>query len=201
MTVAGPSPPDDEFAVEQYRALRAEIIQSMDDGNAIMAFGLAALGLALTAAVQARESSYGFMLFGVVLPLLAALILSMWFSAQERTARASYFLTGIERRFSPATPTGHLEKGWEHWLRFGDDGATTSHFWSTEQAAIALFVLMATTSLGFSANAGGDDVSGSAKLIMIFVVVLIGIAFGASLRRRYRRQRSWLSDSRVPPTP
>ena len=82
-----------EFDIDEYRTLCAKIIQSMDDGNKIIAFGLAAIGLVLGACLSHNNNFLGFWVLDFFLPVLSALVLSMWFAVQERTARVSYCIS------------------------------------------------------------------------------------------------------------
>ena len=91
-----------QFDLEEYRALRSEIIQSIDDGNKIIAFGLAAVGLVFGAGLRYKDDLLGFLVLGFFLPVLSALVLSMWFTAHERLARASHYLSGVEARIKSA---------------------------------------------------------------------------------------------------
>lgn len=186
-----------EFEMEQYRALRAEIIRSMEDGNQIMGFGLAAVGLVVNAGAEELKGLFGFLIFSTILPLISILILSLWFAAQERTARASHFLSGIEVRIKNAMgmPAG---PSWEAWLRSSDASGRARHFWSTERAAIGLFGLVVIGSLCFSISTGGDAVTTKEMLAVFALVVTVSLGFAFTLFGRYRQWKKWLSSAYVP---
>jgi hypothetical protein len=180
------------FELEQYRALRAEVIQSMDDGNTIMAFGLTAVGLLVNAAIMAKDTFFGFLVLAALLPLASALVLSLWFSAHERIARASHFLSGVEARLAAETSRG---PSWEAWLRGSGPDYGTRHFWSTEQAGIALFALISFCSMGASFATGGEDTSVVAQIGVVVPSALGTALVLAQVRRRYRNWKRWLATS------
>ncbi len=136
------------FDLEQYRALRAEVLRSVEDGNQILAFGLTAIGAAVTAGYATSEALAGFAIFSVVVPVLSQLVLSMWFAAQERIARASHFLTGVEERLRAAMGVPEAQfVGWEKWLRSPNATKKTRHLWAPEYSGIALFLFVSAASL------------------------------------------------------
>src|SRR5690606_36222600 len=102
---------------------------------------LAAFGLVLTAGVQVRADLLGYLIFAFVLPMLSSLILSMWFAAHERVARASFFLTGVEQRMRVREDFGDMPM-WETWLRAGGASEKSRHFWSTEYSGVGIFIFL-----------------------------------------------------------
>ena len=188
-----------EFDLEEYRALRAEIIQSMDDGNKIVAFGLAAVGLVLGAGLSYKDTLLGFLVLGFFLPILSALVLSMWFAAQERIARASHYLSGTEVRIkSVFGDIGSVS--WEAWLRAGKPNGRTGHFWSTEQAGIGLFGIIIVSSILMGLISGGSYVDPRIKnLTMILSIIICGAVF-LNVLRRYSNWKCWLSTFYDPET-
>lgn len=181
-----------EFDLEEYRALRAEVIQSMDDGNKIMAFGLAAVGLALGAGISHKETLLGVAVLGFFLPVLSALVLSLWFAAQERIARASHYLSGVEERLKSVI--GDVEGvSWEAWLRVKKPNGRSQHFWSTEQAGIALFAIVILSSMLMGWAAGGNKVSAEMKALVISASDIICGVLILNVLRRYKNWKRWLS--------
>lgn len=135
-----------QIILEEYRSLRSEITQSMSNGNNIMAFGLATIGVVLHAALSVKSSLMPYWILLLVIPLLSYFILSMWFSEQQRISRASHYLTRLEVKIAKKTNIhGLLE--WEHWLRntVNDKGRKNRHFLSSEYSGIAIFVLLICT--------------------------------------------------------
>jgi hypothetical protein len=179
-----------DFEVEQYRALRAEILRSMEDGNQIIGFGVAALALVAHAGLTSKSATFAIFVFAVLVPLLGAVVLSMWFAAQERTARASHFLSGIERRI-----TRDISKSatWESWLRGSGRAESSRHFWSTEHAAFGLFGTIIVSSVSFSATIHGSTAPLAAHIALFTTSIVLCATIAANLFRRFRQWKRWLS--------
>lgn len=184
----------EELDLEQFRSLRAEILRSMEDGNQVMAFGLTAMGLVLAAGVEARGEVLGFGVFAVALPLMGIIILSMWFAAQERVARASYFITGVEERLSLSVK-GEPGLTWDRWLRRQSGSRKTNHFWSTEYSGVAIFMIMIVGSMTASCMAGPASIPALTRAAVLAVPITAVVGFSFSLARRMRRWSTWLSTS------
>lgn len=188
-----------EFDLEEYRALRAEIIQSMDDGNNIFAFCLGAVGLVLGAGLSYKDTFLGFLVLGLFLPILSALVLSMWFAAQERIARASHYLSGAEVRIkSVFGDIGSVS--WEAWLRARKPNGRAGHFWFTGQAGIGLFGIIIVSSILMGLNSGGNDVDPRIKNLTIILSSIICGAVFLNVLRRYSNWKYLLSTSYEPET-
>ena len=180
-----------DFDLEEYRALRSEIIQSMDDGNQIVAFGLAAVGLVLGAGLSSKETLLGFLVLSFFLPIITALVLSMWFAAQERIARASHYLSGVETRIKAACrDEGSIS--WEAWLRSPRSDGQYQHFWSTQQAGIGLFVVIMASSILIGLVTGGSGVSARLKGLVVASSVVISGLLTLQVMRRYKNWKLWL---------
>jgi hypothetical protein len=181
------------FELEQYRALRNEILRAMEDGNQVVSFGLAGTGVILAAGISTKDTLLGFLIFAVLSPGVTALVLSMWFASAERVARASHFLSGIESRVKqPGEPS------WESWLRTstsGRDGGQGHHFWNTEYSGGAIFLFLIVVPLGFSLATGGGAVSAATKATVVPVMMLIVAGFAYTFVGRIRRWRTWLTTS------
>jgi hypothetical protein len=181
-----------DFELEEYRALRAEIIQSMDDGNKIIAFGLTAVGLVLAAGLSSKGSVLSVLILGFILPVLSTLVLSMWFAAQERIARASHFLSGVEVRIKSSFDDV-ASVSWEAWLRAPKATRKTGHFWSTEQSGIALFGLITVSAILIGCIAGGNGVDSRITASAIIASILICGTVFMDVLRRYGNWQRWLS--------
>jgi hypothetical protein len=186
-----------DLDLEQYRSLRAEIIRAMEDGNQIMGFGLAAIGFIMTAGLNVRETTLGFFMFSVMVPALSSLVLSMWFAAQERIARASYFITGIERRLKDSLNI-HNVPTWDLWLRTPSKARKSKsqhHFWNTEFSGIGIFAFLMFGPLSLSPLLGGGYVSPRIRMLTIILSAGAILAYFFWLRIRVHRWRGWLSKS------
>jgi hypothetical protein len=175
-----------EFDLEEYRALRSEIIQSIDDGNKIIAFGLAAIGLVFGAGLRYKDDLLGFLILGFFLPVLSALMLSMWFTAHERMARASHYLSGVEARIKSAlNDAGSVS--WEAWLRGNPNS------WPKEHAGIWLFGFIIACSIFMGLVAAGGNVDARTRALVIAVSFIICVGLFFNVCRRYKTFQRWLS--------
>ena len=189
------------FDLEEYRALRAEIIQSMDDGNQIMSFGLAAVGLSLGAGLTSKDPTPAFIVLGFFLPVLAALVLSLWFAAQERVARASHYLTGVEARIKAACGNDQGES-WEAWLRGRPldsvDGRRGTHFWYTEQTGIGLFGVIISSSFITALSLPPGGVASTMRVSALTLSAMICCALFINILYRFANWRRWLTTTYEP---
>jgi len=179
-----------ELELEQHRSLRAEVIQSMQDSNQIMTFGLPALGLIVSGGLAARDAVLGFFLLTLLAPAVSVLTLSLWCAAQQRMARASHFLTGVEKRLKALAGSG--APTWEAWLRPRPGDSAHQHIWSPEATALALFYGVAATSvvLGTLTDSGLPVVL---RVVCVGVVVVVLVPVTVDLRRRFKQVRKDLT--------
>jgi len=188
-----------EFDLEEYRALRAEIIQSMEDGNNIFAFGLAGVSLVLGAGLSYKDTLPGFLIFGLFLPILSVLVLSMWFAAHEKIARASHYLSGTEVRIK--SEFGDIASvSWEAWLRTRKPNGRIGHFWSTEQAGIMLFQIIIVSSFLIGLFSGGDNVDLIIKTCTMIPSIIFCGAMLINVWHRYSNWKNWLCTFYYPET-
>jgi hypothetical protein len=183
----------EKFELEQYKALRGEILRAMDDANQIMSFGLASIGIVITAGLSVKDTLLGFFVFSVIIPALSGLVLSIWFAAHERISRASYFISGIEARLRSANPTFEGPT-WDLWLRSPRKTKGSSHhFWNTELSGIGIFAFFMIGPLLLSLIVGGGSIGLHVKL-STFILASIALAlFFYRLRMRVAAWREGLS--------
>lgn len=188
-----------DFAMEEYRALRAEIIQSMNDGNQVMTFGLGTIGLVYSAVLSIENTPFDFYVLVLGLPSLTSLIMTYWFAAQERIAKASHYLSGTEHRVKTALGAT-ADVSWEAWIRMQKTrhGSPWRSRWTAELSAICLFLLIAISSflVGLGRTHGVIGVA-QTWTIALFSIALNG-ALGAHVRRRYKNWAHWLRTSYDP---
>jgi hypothetical protein len=131
------------LALEEYRALRAEIILCLERRITILSYGLTAIGVLVAAAINAfgpRQSmgtnppstspivlSLGEVILLIVLPTTAFYVLWIWFAETRRVRRASQYLYGLERDIN--TLVGKCILRWEHSLR--PERWFNRHYWIT----------------------------------------------------------------------
>jgi hypothetical protein len=178
-----------QLEIEQHQSLRAEILRCLEDANQVLTFGLASVGIVYSAGLAASGKLLGFFLLTALGPAISVLTLSMWCSAQERLARAGYFLSGIEVRLK--TLAGAKAETWEEWLRRPpEDGRETEHLWAPEATTYVLTYSLAIGSivLGLLAR---PPVPLVVQLGLLAAVVLALVFAALNLRRRFAflRQR------------
>jgi nicotinamide riboside transporter PnuC len=128
----------------------------------------------------------------------------MWFAAQERIARASHYLSGLEVRIKSVC-SDIDSVSWEAWLRTKKRNKPkgiwhTWHFWSTERAGIGLFGIIIVSSILMGLNSGGSDVDPRIKnLTMILSIIICGAVF-RNVLQRYSDWKRWLSTFYYPET-
>lgn len=183
----------EDIELEQYRALRGEILRVMEDGNQVMSFGLAAIGIVISAGLAAKDNPVGFVLFAGVVPLLSALVLSMWFASYERLSRASYFITGIEDRLKKTVQNAQLPT-WDTWLRKPSKGTKHQHhFWSTENSGMLLFAFLFVASIALSVFSGNGTVNVVWRYVTYGIDLCGFLAFSLLMRTRLRRTKKWFT--------
>jgi hypothetical protein len=82
-------------ALEEYKSLREESLQSMQHQHTTLAYGLAAIGAALFGGFQLTGKPY-VLTFLFILPVLCYLILFIWMGEVTRMIRAGKYLVGLE---------------------------------------------------------------------------------------------------------
>ncbi len=183
----------DELEVEQYQALRAEILRGMEDGNQVMSFGIAAVGFVISAAFTLKDNVLGFLMLALLVPSISSLVLSLWFGAQERVARASYFVTGIEARLKIAINAKAMPT-WDIWLRSSSKKQNTHghHFWNVEYSGIGLFLFLMVGPMLLSWMTGGPSLSPCFKISTISIGAVAVVLFLLWMIKRVHRWRNWL---------
>lgn len=106
--------------LEEYKAVRAEILASMQQQQQVIAFGvtvLAAVG-ALTAASVDKHPLLGLVL-GLFGPVVSFVVMLMWIAEVERMTRAGTWVALMESRLRLAFQQENLPSplGWESSLR------------------------------------------------------------------------------------
>lgn len=111
-----------EIVIEEYKALRTEIAQSIAKQHWIAVGGYLLAGTTVAAVLEKTESNLEALL---VIPLIFLSATCLWLVEANRMVRASYFIAYI------AWPhlcnlCNHTYQGWEHWIR--DEGAANRKF-------------------------------------------------------------------------
>lgn len=138
-----------EISLQEYAAIRGEILTSLSNQVSVLSFGAATVGLivAATATLWRDEPMLAGLLALIIVPAICFLSLTVFLGEQVRLFRAGRFLHELERRLNQAAkPTIQAEHGhslltWEQWgdIRRGEADVDRS----IRRAITAVFVLLA----------------------------------------------------------
>jgi hypothetical protein len=108
--------PDNNFdcLLEEWKAVRAELVSTMQVQQSILSFGTATIGLLLTAAFALRGKGDQRLrgdLLVVFLPLLSYMVLTVWYAEVMRMFRAGAYLLRLEKYADQVFGRGTLR--WE----------------------------------------------------------------------------------------
>jgi hypothetical protein len=92
------SPASKETVLRQYELIRAEVTTSMQVQQQILGFGIATIGLLAGAAFVGSKPDFRSALLVIFLPLVAYLVVTIWFSEVMRMLRAGGFLMTLEKK-------------------------------------------------------------------------------------------------------
>ena len=110
-------------ALEEYKALRAEILATMGTQHTILGFGVATLGLVIGAGLSLQQQTsvvtFG-LIFTLFVPLFSAVVVTIWWGEVLRMIRAGHALALFEETINNhGADTGWPRPalGWESALR------------------------------------------------------------------------------------
>jgi hypothetical protein len=133
------------FEMEQFKALRDEILTAIRGQVDILRFGSAILTLLLATAGAGTENRpiLRALIFTLFAPTVAWMTLIMWSSEVFRMMRAAVFIHGVEEQLLE-DDAGHL--GWEHWAhKPGEPDIEQTHTWTIR----VMFGLIAAGSIAY----------------------------------------------------
>jgi hypothetical protein len=140
----------EDMIIEEYKALRAEILLCLERRITIISYGLAAVGVLVGAGIAAvyyDKIVLAALVFLGVLPVTAVYVLDIWLAETRRARRASRYNWYLEKKLAAimsATPS-HLPLEWEARLRVpGTNGLFFEHYTRT----VGYFALLAAASFG-----------------------------------------------------
>jgi hypothetical protein len=148
-----------ELALEEYKALRAEVLTTMQTQQGTLTFGTAAVGILAAGGFNVwKDELAATLVFLLALPLLSKLVVVIWMGEVVRMMRAGRHLQELEVRFASAYPEV-LELGpvmrWETSLRDPEAQLLWRRHYEWNYAAIVLlFWLIAVTSVGLGVYRG-----------------------------------------------
>jgi len=148
--------PQVAVALEEYRALREEIIASLGMQQTVLSFSTLALGgLALAGfheLAPSGNSPLALLIFLLVLPLVSYVSLFIWLGEFARTTRAGSFLSGLEQRINGWVGAETLT--WERYLRTPVEGKRPQYVWNV-RAIFSFYALVPVVAVVVATLAGG----------------------------------------------
>ncbi len=139
--------------LEEYRALRGEITESIRAQHQVLVYGFSLIGLLTAASGQVWDKSpfVATFIYWVAIPTFSYTFLFIWLGEVEGLIRIGRYLSVIEREVNSRVPGEPM--GWENYLR-GRRGVAAPKMRANYKAV--LFVLL---SVGFVAPLVGDAAS------------------------------------------
>lgn len=174
--------------MEEYKALRGEVLASMQTQQTSLSFGTATIGILAAGGFNAWDQDVpAVLVFLAGIPTLSGLIVLIWLGELTRMQRAGAMLVEIEKKVNielAATGKGNA-LAWETALRERDWKLTWNY-----QAIIATFSVIAAGSLIVGAAKGVESTL-SVRLVWTLLAVEVGvlIALGTFVVSRWRRFR------------
>ena len=115
-----------DIVLEEYKALRTEIAQSIVKQHWIVVGGYALAGTIAAAIMKESKPNLNGLL---LIPLVFLSSTSLWLVEANRMVRASYFIAYVQwRRLQELADGNAIDDydGWEHWIR--DSAAPNKYF-------------------------------------------------------------------------
>jgi hypothetical protein len=143
----------DQVILEEYKALRAEIILSLEGRVSIVSLGFAAIGALLAGGVAAltRDKPYWLasaLIIGIGVTLTSIYVLDVWTAETRRLLRASNHNCYLENKINDLFPGNVKPLEWEHRLR--NDEAYKSFLPSDKETPWIFLVVSLCSAVGGS---------------------------------------------------
>lgn len=189
--------------MEEYKALRNEIILCLERRVTLLSYGLTAVGVLTAAGVAAltgpnNNEGAASVVFLIGVPLSAIFVLEIWFAETRRLRRASYYIYGLERSVNSLLPNGARGLRWEQGIRpnpadgrlrssghFADHYKTISMFFVSVAAIASIFGVHTLIQIVPTAK----NISTEIQWLAAFT---IGSFVWSSLAIRYLQYSDWL---------
>lgn len=183
-----------KIMMEEYKSLRSQIRQSLQNRNTILNFCLATIGVILHAGVYALSDSpsqtskvLAFFIFSSFLPALSLALLTIWCGEMEFMGRTGFYLLDFEDKIKDIYEKEKILY-WENWVREIDkEGKMIHKIIYPYHAVGALFIGIAAGSLAFAYFFLYQTVDISIKGIIVFVTLVIIIIVPLWVFWRYER--------------
>jgi hypothetical protein len=141
--------------LEEYKTLRDESLQAINNQLSVLKMGTGAIGLLLAAgfSLPENEGKLAALIFITFLPLVSYLSLIIWIGEFERMIRVSRFIASIEKKISDALG-GENILSWESRLWIKNVNSKTPQMTVNYLSIIGLFYLIS----GISIYIGFDKI-------------------------------------------
>jgi|GEM_PF-4359062 len=187
------------IVLEEYKALRAEVLLCLERRVTIISFGLTAIAVLATAGVTALNyeiTSAAVLILAVLVPGTSAYVLALWLAETHRARRASHYLWRIERKLEKALECRSLE--WEGLLRQkkGIYALFRVHYYSTVgwftfvlfvSAWAGLYILVEDLT-SWQRTVANASISGLVSFIVSLLVLVWGLSKAKALTEIYNRE-------------
>src|SRR5262249_11532432 len=146
-------------AIEEYKSVRTESLDSMKLQNAILSYGVTAIGLIFTAGIGLIDKNMLLVaeaMFLLFIPMIVFFIVVIWAGEVARMYRAGSFLAeheGIINRYVKRSGSGdgwdEPALVWENWLLGMSDSKKTPHqrLYIQHYSVLAMFLFLAILSV------------------------------------------------------
>ena len=176
-------------ALEEYRSLRAESLESSRNQHLIVNIGGLAVGLLMVWGFYIWERLLvPDLLFLVFIPAICYTVLIIWIGEVARLMRVGFYLSEREREISASFPGHPKALHWENWLRDESEGGRKHQVMLNYLAVVILFSSGAIVSL----VVGNYRMIGLVSLTWLVVTdVFELLAFAATLFYIYQLGRKF----------
>lgn len=183
-----------QVLLEEYRALRGEIIQSMQNRNSILTFGSAILGASISGTALSAKSLNELailMICIMAIPLLSLCTFNFWIAETTRIVRAAvYIKEHIETKVNTYMDNTFL---WESYIRVPCDKKCPVKIdprqFKVDDAEQVFYLFAGITSLSFLAAIAyimaGSNASMDLKKLLYVVTLIGGLIFFILFRNAY----------------
>ena len=163
------------LVTEEYKSARQESLDTGNNAQSILRFGIATIGIVISAGLNLWEKSpipdFIFLVFN---PILCYLILTMWIGEFARRIRAGHFIIKeIEKKVNSEFPNLPPAITFETWIRTPDEKGRSRLFKWNRYATVALFLVTAICSIGV----GNYKIFGRVSFCELWVINAMEIVF------------------------
>jgi hypothetical protein len=185
-------PPWLDLALEEYRALRSEILTTMQTQQSTLTLGTAAIGIIVARGFNVwSDPAVAAILFLFVTPFVCKLVLTIWMGEVTRMMRAGGHIHDFEHLVHANVPNlPQAVFNWETRLRAQDPNSRVTrwqrHYEWNYLAIVLMYWLIAVASIAvgwYRATWGTDDVSDT-TISLVAAVTVASTVLGLALLLR-----------------